>query len=270
MPSVSPELYRTISWVSRYLFAITALLILLRTVLRMLSDARERKAQLRNLPGSGLIGEMVVISGNDELPEGTYLPVPREGVLGFVRSCDLVVPVDGVRRVHLDFTWRDGTGLLISPRSGCTAVVNSALLDHRSPPDSVPMTHGAFLQVGSAVLRLRVYAALDNTGSEFTFRDSPQALQQASRMPPPAQTPYPPAYPGQPEYTPPGPQDYPPAPAEYQPAPPSQEYPPVPTPPEYAVPRPPVPEGAEPAPAPDAEATPPRRPNDRWKEDWSE
>ena len=180
MPSVSPEIYRSVSLVARYIFAVLALMVLLRTLLQMLSDARERKDQLRNLPGSGLIGEMVVITGNDDLPAGSFLPVPREGSLGFVRSCDLVIPADGVHRVHLDFSWKDGVGLLIAPRSGCTAVVNSALLDHHSPPDSVPMTHGSFLQIGSAVLRLRVYAALDHSGGEFSFRDSPQALQQAA------------------------------------------------------------------------------------------
>ena len=190
MPSVSPEIFRTVSQVSRYVFAFLALVILLRVILRLVTEGRYRRERLRNLPGSGMIGELVVITGNEDLPEGSFLPVPREGILGSVRSCDLVVPAGGVHRVHLDFSWKDGVGLLISPRSGCTVVVNSALLDHRSPPDSAPMIHGSFLQIGAAVLRLRVYAALDNTAGDFSFRDSPQTMPPAAPTPAPCPLPY--------------------------------------------------------------------------------
>ena len=39
MPSVSPEIYRSVSLVARYIFAVLALMVLLRTLLQMLSDA---------------------------------------------------------------------------------------------------------------------------------------------------------------------------------------------------------------------------------------
>ena len=136
-----------------------------------------------------MIGEMVVLAGSSELPEGMAVPVPWEGVLGSVRSCDMVIPCPGIRKRHLRFSYESGFGLKIIPLSGCEAMVNGVLLDCRSGEKAAPMTHGSFLQIGSAVLRLRVFAGLDSTAGfgddSFVTSSSTPAISEGAVPPPP-------------------------------------------------------------------------------------
>jgi hypothetical protein len=161
--SVSPEIWNVLFLLSRWLFVILAVVILVSALGWLAADRRARKELLRALPGAGTVGELVVLSGSDHLPAQTWFPVPREGVLGSVRSCDLVVPGPGIRSCHLDFRWQDGVGLLLYPRSGCEVLVDGVPLDCRSDSSARPMTHGMCLQVGSVVLRLQLFAAMDHT-----------------------------------------------------------------------------------------------------------
>jgi len=159
---VSAELYEVLSLAARYLFAFLGVVIVLRSYLWLIADRAEKHRRLRRLPDAGNIGELVVCAGGEELPEGSCLPVPWEGVLGSVRSCDVVVPCEGVRKRHLRFSYEIGAGLRIYPESGCEAMVDSTALDCRSGDRAAPMVHGSFLRVGSALLRLRVFAGLDS------------------------------------------------------------------------------------------------------------
>ena len=103
MFSVSPEIYDVLSTASRWLFVFFILMLLVFAFSWHHSDRKERRDRFRNLPGAGTVGELVVLCGSDELPQNTWFPVPREGVLGSLRSCDLVVPCPGVHSQHLDF-----------------------------------------------------------------------------------------------------------------------------------------------------------------------
>ncbi len=173
---MSSDLYEVIALAARYLFAFLGVVIVLRSYFWLLSDRREKHRRLRRLPDAGNIGEMVVLSGSSELPEGTCIPVPWEGELGAVRSCDIVVPCNGVRKRHLRFFYQIGRGLQILPLSGCEATVDSVTLDCRSGERGTPMVHGSFLQVGSALLRLRVFAGLDSAAGfdkNSTFNTEP-------------------------------------------------------------------------------------------------
>lgn len=176
MPSVPSNVYPVLLEVSRYLFALLGVLAVLSVLAWILAENRARRDRLRSLPAAGMIGELVVLSGSSELPPQTWFPVPREGVLGSFRSCDLVVPCHGVRARHLDFVWRDGVGLLIRPRSGCEAQVNHALLDCHSDAAACPLTHGGFLRIGDALLRLQVFKALDHTAAESALSPADQAV----------------------------------------------------------------------------------------------
>ena len=86
MYSVSPEIWNVLFVLSRWLFVILAVVILVSALGWLAADRRARKELLRALPGAGTIGELVVLSGSDHLPAQTWFPVPREGVLGSVRS----------------------------------------------------------------------------------------------------------------------------------------------------------------------------------------
>ena len=162
MPAASPGIWGILYSVLRYLFPFLALSAVFLILLFILSEARTRREKVRSLPGAGTVGELIVLSGSNELDINTWFPVPREGVLGSVRSCDLVVPCPGVHAKHLDFSWEDGIGLLIRPRTGCEALINGVPVNCRTAA-ALPLTHGGILQVGSALLRLHLFAALDST-----------------------------------------------------------------------------------------------------------
>lgn len=254
---MSQETYNAVFLASHWLFAFFALMLVLFAFAWHHADRKERKDRFKNLPGAGTIGELVVLSGSDELPLDTWFPVPREGILGSLRSCDLVVPCPGVRSQHLDFSWQDGTGLLIRPRLGCEVLIDGVPVSRRGAYADTPLLHGSVLQVGSAVLRLQLFSALSHTNRPFvppapvSGSGSSQWLPPVSQpMQPPVQDPYTsaPAYPAPP--VPNGTSD--PLPPQY----PATDTP-VPVQPSRELPRQPQPE-------------PRRKRADRWKEDWSE
>ena len=256
MFSVTPEIYQVLSPASRWLFAFIALLLLFFAFSWLLSERKERRERFKNLPGAGTVGELVVLSGGQDLAPDTWYPVPREGVLGSLRSCDLVVPCPGVRSQHLDFSWQDGVGLLIRPRSGCEVLIDGVPLDRRNASADAALLHGSVLQVGSAVLRLQLFSALSHTNRPFAPAVPAQGPLPPEQAPvPPVPYPPPPVLPAQdPGFT-------------AVPCPPEAAFPVVPPPPADPVPQdaPSVP--AEPRPVP---SSPRRKRVDRWKEDWSE
>lgn len=219
------KMYEIISLAARYWFALLGAVIVLQSFTWLRRDRREKHRRLRQLPDAGMIGEMVVLEGSDELPEGTTFPVPREGTLGYLRTCDLVVPVAGVAHQHCDFTFVPGKGLLIFPRSGQFALVDGEMIRRRRDGKIHTMHHGSRLQVGEAVLRLRVFIGLEVERhstmmtdeedappevtpwqeSPYVYHQVPAAWQDPSGRFEPAE-PYQP-YPPQPTYPPSG---YPP------------------------------------------------------------
>ena len=179
---MSSDLYEVLSLAARYLFTLLGVLIALRAFVWLLSDRAEKRRRIRQLPDAGRVGELVVLSGGPDLPEGTVLPLSWEGVLGSVRTCDVCVPCGGVRRQHLFFSFHAGVGLCIHPLSGCEARVNDVPLTCHSREDAAPMVQGSFLAVGSALLRLRLFAGLDpRAGVESEVAPpSPEGFPEAS------------------------------------------------------------------------------------------
>lgn len=259
MFSVSPDIYEVLSVASRWIFAFFALMLLVFALVWHHAERKERKERFKNLPGAGTVGELIVLSGSDELAEGTWFPVPREGVLGSLRSCDLVIPCPGVSSQHLDFSWQDGSGLLIRPRVGCEALIDGTPVTRRFGTQDKPLLHGSVLQVGTAALRLQLYAALSHTNRTFTppvpFQ-GPETGYGAPQAQPPVQYP---AAAMQPWAAQPMQAPVPQEPPEYVE---TIQYMPEPV---QAAPEPAQPEPQQPAPA-----RPRRSRSERWKEDWSE
>lgn len=156
-----PErIYEVLAEAMKYVFTFFGLLIVWRSFAWLRKDRRLNHKQLRQLPDAGTIGELVVIEGSDELPPDTVIPVPVEGVLGCLRTCDMVVPADGVAPRHLDFKFIDGRGLFIYPRKNCPCIVDGEALSSHWDSRAYPMQHGSYLTVGDATLMLRVFAGL--------------------------------------------------------------------------------------------------------------
>lgn len=245
MPVASEDVWKILYSVSRYLFPLLAVSLFFLVLFYILSESRSRREKARGLPGTGTIGELIVLSGGDELDVNTWFPVPREGVLGSVRSCDLVIPCPGVRTKHLDFSWEDGTGLLIRPRTGCEALVNGMPVTCRTRAADIPLTHGSVLQVGTAMLRLHLFAALDST--PVAVQPAPAEIQ----APAPVSSFVP--FPGTPVDT----------------MPPQQACP-SPELPDFMVPPSALPPRAEAPAAPEKAGSDRPRRSDRWKEDLGE
>lgn len=169
-----PEnIYEILSMGARYWFALLGLLIVWRSFRWLRKDRRAKHRRLKQLPDAGMIGEMVVLRGSDELPEGASIPVPREGVLGYLRCCDIVVPVDGVAGKHVDFAFQDGKGLLLFPLYNQTCVMDGQTLTCRTKNKNFPMHHGSRLEVGDALLRLRLFAGLETERHSAFASDGP-------------------------------------------------------------------------------------------------
>ncbi len=166
------EIYEVIALAMRYWFALLGVMIVWRSFAWLHKDRRARHRRLKRLPDAGLIGEMAVLRGSDELPEGSVLPMPYEGTIGFVRSCDVTVPVEGVAACHLDFSFQMQKGLLLYLRPGRTCTVDGIPLTRRDKPRQLPMLHGSTLAIGDAVLQLRLFEELD------TMPKRPQAQTQ--------------------------------------------------------------------------------------------
>lgn len=229
---MSAGLYELIALGMRYWFALLGVIIVLRSFLWLRRDRRAERRRLRRLPDAGIVGELVVVTGSRELPEGAILSLPWEGVMGFNRGCDVVIPCPGVGARHLDFSFEERRGLLLTLRRRCTCEVDGELLTPRSKARKHPMLHGSILKIGQAELRLRVFAGIDVE----------HHVQLAEELPPQpgSAAPYAPPMPPVPDYLP-MQQPYPPYPQPpiqgWQAPPPQSWQQPVPVPP----PMPPVP-----------------------------
>ena len=173
-----PEhIYEILALGARWWFILLGALIVLRSFGWLRRDGKRARRRLRQLPDAGMIGEMVVVTGCGHLEDGMVMSVPREGTLGAFRSCDLVVPADGVAPAHCDFSFQDGKGLLIYPRRRCFVAVDGEEFTGLRASRKHPMTHGSRLQIGDAVLRLRLFEGLE-TEAGMHVRDAWRLDQQ--------------------------------------------------------------------------------------------
>ena len=158
-----PEpIYELIAQGARYWFVFLMVLIVWRSWRWYRKDRRQAKKRLKLLPDAGFVGEMIVLKGGKHLERGRALAVPREGTLGFKRTNDLCVPVEGVARRHLWFRFEDGRGLLVEPYGHNPFRVDEVPFENRREP--LYMGHGSRLRVGEAELRLRLFAGFEATG----------------------------------------------------------------------------------------------------------
>lgn len=153
------QVYEVVAQAARYWFLFLMVMIAWRSYRWLARDRKQRKKRLRLLPDAGFIGEMVVQKGNEDLAPGEVLPVPREGVLGAQRSADLSVPVRGVFKRHLWFRFEEGKGLRVKTFGKHPMEVDGEAYGKRG--SEAYLSHGSRLQVGDAVLRLRMFAGFE-------------------------------------------------------------------------------------------------------------
>ncbi len=178
--------YEVLSMAMRYVFTLIGVMMVWRTFSWLRKDRKRKHRRLRQLPDAGCFGNFVVLEGNRELKPGSILPVPHEGNLGYLRTCDVVVPISGVADAHLDFAFVNGEGLYITPMHRCSATVDGQLIRNAREGRQCPMQHGSLLQVGQALLQLEVFAGFDVQSAMFSampmnlgMQDDPEPLPEA-------------------------------------------------------------------------------------------
>lgn len=134
---------------ARALFLLFAALVVLRTGFNLLRQHRARKRLMKQLPDAGMVGEM-----RDIETDKSY-PLPREGVLGGGRGCD--IRLKGLRRRQVNFAYVPGKGILLTPCHRRSAT----WLDGVAISRPVYALHGALLRVGGYTLCMRLFAGLD-------------------------------------------------------------------------------------------------------------
>lgn len=165
---MSSELYELIALGMRYWFVVLALLIVWRAARWALLDQREHRRTLRALPYAGLMGEIV------NLNTGEGMPLPREGLLGSGKGCD--VRLKGLRKREFEFALHEGRGVLLRP---CHRQHQIQLDGHPLSPGEHAL-HGARLELPGYQLRVRLFANLD-IPQATRVEDAPPAQEQGSR-----------------------------------------------------------------------------------------
>ncbi len=153
------EIYAVVAMGMRYWFLFLGVLIVLRSFSWLRKDSRDRKRRVKRLPDAGYVGEFVVLAGGEQLPVGTVISLPREGTLGSLRTCDVVVPVEGVLNKHLAFAFKNGKGLFVEPYFKAEFEVDGEANEKMGRP--MVLYHGSRLTVGEAVLRMRLFVGVD-------------------------------------------------------------------------------------------------------------
>lgn len=147
---MSGELYEVISMLMRYVFVFLGVLILFRAYRWLRRDARRYQREMKSLPDAGLVGEIV------DLQRMESQPLPREGTIGSGRDCDIRLKYPGVKRCHALFAFEEGKGIRIAPRHR-----HLLFMEGIEVGSAGYALHGTQLQIGDAMIRVRLFAGLN-------------------------------------------------------------------------------------------------------------
>ncbi len=138
-----------------YMAAAAIACIALLSLRKYLADRALWRRVRRELPMSGAVGQLQVISGGRRLRTGDLIRVPYEGTMGSSHSCDVCIPV---RKVHMRsaFFWMEQGELHMVALHRDGFLVDDVVVE---PGDEAVLHSGAVLRVGDATLKLQLYAS---------------------------------------------------------------------------------------------------------------
>ena len=175
MPS---DIYAVVASVARFWFLFLIVIIVRRSYSWLRKDGLARRKRVRSLPDAGYIGELMLITGESN---GVSFLVPREGVIGSLRICDVVVTEEGVAGKHAAFYYQRDVGLFVEPYYKESVFVDGEPCVRRGKP--LLMLHGSQLKIGSAVLRMCFFVGI-KTHSVKTIpslvEDDEQLIEETS------------------------------------------------------------------------------------------
>jgi len=110
-------LYEILALCARYVFAALMVLIVARAWRITIVDSRRAKTLRRISPETGIIGELMVMEGDEKARRGMKYKVIREGQIGSARRADIRIRHSSVRRRHAYFLLTD-KGLRVRSHAG--------------------------------------------------------------------------------------------------------------------------------------------------------
>lgn len=163
------ETYKLVAMFMRYWFAFLMVTITLRAAKKLYEGLALHKKKLDALPDAGLIGEVV------DVATGKAYPLPREGLMGRARRCDVVIPEMKSQRVA--FELEEGRGVALTAlRRG-----NRPLLDEEALKAGRYALHGSVLSVGDRRLRFRLFEGVPVPARQSAY--APGTEQDMPLMP---------------------------------------------------------------------------------------
>lgn len=164
---MSSDLFELLSQGFRYWFVLLGLIIVWRAVKWTMQDHRSYQRILKTLPDAGLIGEIV------NLGTGESHPLPREGVIGSGKACD--VRLKGIRSRELEYIFVEGRGILITPAHR----QHELILNGEEVRGKSFASHGYRLNLPGYSLRFRLFSGLNIP--ELTYDVTNQMDMEESR-----------------------------------------------------------------------------------------
>ncbi len=143
------DIYELISQGLRYWFVLLGFAILWRAFSWFMQDRRAYRKMLRALPDAGLVGEVV------DLATGASQALPREGVIGSGKGCD--IRLSGIRSRECEYAFVDGKGIELIPARRSHELV----LDGDPVQGRAFAAHGSRLELPGYSLRFRLFAGLN-------------------------------------------------------------------------------------------------------------
>lgn len=143
------DVFELISQGLRYWFALLGLVILWRGFLWFIQDRRAYRKMLKALPDAGLVGEVV------DLATGSSQALPREGVIGSGKGCD--IRFSGIRGRECEYAFVDGKGIELIPARRS----NELVLDGEPVQGRAFAAHGSRLELPGYSLRFRLFSGLN-------------------------------------------------------------------------------------------------------------
>lgn len=162
-----PDTYELIALGLRYWFVALGVMIVLSGWRHLLRERKDYRDTVRSLPDAGFIGEIV------DLGTGEAYPLSEEGVMGSGRYCD--IRIRDLQKRHLEFSYRTGKGILLTPCHRKTVV----RIDGRRIVRRGIASHHSRITAGRRVFLVRFFAGMDGPTQAFLQASDGTALSGA-------------------------------------------------------------------------------------------
>ncbi len=160
MIPLDAKIYEVLALAMRYFFTAMGVLIVLRAFSWLRKDRKIKHQRIEQLSNAGIIGNFIIQIPESSASYNHHPFVAYEGTLGSHRSCDCHVPAEGIAAVHADYFFTDREGLYVVPRHGCAILIDGECITSRRQAMAHPMVQYSTLEIGDAVLQLRVLDSL--------------------------------------------------------------------------------------------------------------